>query len=137
MRSKHQYSSRRQVEKESRFSAAGRVPQPHRISVITISLTTGRELNTETTVQRPTDRPSSPTVGLLPALGANGGINHVASPGMVAVSGEGGRIFGVFSLPWPIAWRPSGLEAGQFRQRSHSHQVVPVGPAHRDTEQQK
>lgn len=89
-------------------------PLPLRTSVITISLTTGRERNTATTVQRPTHRPSSPAVGLLPALGANGGINHVASPGMVAVSGEGGRIFGVFSLPWPIAWRPSGLQAGQI-----------------------
>lgn len=75
------------------------------------------------TVQRPRHRPSSPTVGLLPALGANGGINHsVVTWDGSRVSGEGGRIIGVFSLPGPprgdrAALRPVNSDNPHIRTR--------------------
>ncbi|MER8724871.1 hypothetical protein [Mesorhizobium sp. M1027] len=75
------------------------------------SLTTGRELNTHRAAAK---APTFESDGrALAGLGANDGINHVviAWDGS-RVSGEGGRIFSVFSLPDPTrvaTERPLGV----------------------------
>lgn len=98
MRSKHRYSSRRQVEKESRFSAAGRVrtvaSSDWRYHDFLHHWPGTEHGNDRAAAKAPT---SSPTVGLLPALGANGGINHVSAPGMVAGSAAGAAASSAFS----------------------------------------
>ncbi|ESY15394.1 hypothetical protein X747_11205 [Mesorhizobium sp. LNJC384A00] len=62
------------------------------------------------------------------------GINHVviAWDGS-RVSSEDGRVFSVFILSGParVATERS-LGLVKFRQRSHSHQAVPVVPEHRE-----
>lgn len=84
MRSKHRYSGRSGRERES--FQRGR-PRSDRIGAIT-SLTTGRELNTATTVQRPGHWPSSRDGRDLAGVSANEGINRLVISGMVArVSG--------------------------------------------------
>lgn len=101
-------------------------------------LITGRELNNATTVPWPTPSTSSRNGRAPAAVGGIDRINHIA---MVwngrRVRGEDGRIFSVFSRSGPTGVATEWSLAGQFRQRSHSHQAVPVGPVHRDTERQK
>ncbi|MER9419475.1 hypothetical protein NKI95_26580 [Mesorhizobium sp. M0306] len=116
MRSKHRYSGRRQVEKESRFSAAGRVRTvaasywryhdfPHHWP--------GAEHRNDRAAAK---APIFESDGrALAGLGANDGINHVviAWDGS-RVSGEGGRIFSVFSLPGPPRGDRAALRLVKF-----------------------
>lgn len=113
------YSSRRQVEKESCFSAAGHV----RTLAASCwryhdSLTTGRELNTATTVQWPRHRPSSRDGRALAGVGANDGINRLVISGMVARVSGGQPHLQRFPLVRPNLRGDRAVFGFAFRQRS-------------------
>lgn len=131
MRSNQRYSSRRQVEKESRFSAAGRVravASSYSRYHDFLHLWPGTEhRNDRAAAKAPTFESDG---RLLPALRRERWHqSRVIAWDGSRVSRRGRPHLRRFQSARPTAWRPSGLEAGQFPQRSHSHHVVPVGRA--------